>query len=1581
MKRIKNLTMMALTLAIVVVCLMASTLTASAVNLYSPCLVSGCSCQRYVTANSGDPSCRACSHPFAEHSPVADGSSHGHSWQVANPAQYRADPADPNKEQRKQVCSCGAEQWVYYTTHNWTNFNPMQYQRKNETHHQYKQYCTRCGTSVTRWVDTGHSWGYNNNYQQKSLNQHQRQQVCRYCGDTRWVDQSHSYDYKDTYRQKNETQHQRQQICRYCDQVNWVDQYCSWVNFNPMQYQLSTNTQHQYKQYCRYCNSTKWVNQGHNMQAQNNTKITAENCDDDPHDAYRSISDTQCERKYKCSTCGYIEWRPTSHSWNQATAYTHLNETQHANDRSCKNCWFTKKEYQKQNHNFSEQWMGDYDGHTKVKMCTVCGYITDEGENLEHTYGAWSATTSKGVVTKKRTCSTCKYIDEDTEIIATVDPPEIADVVSPVLTFEEINAAAGNTNGADWRVYVGSGSNYDATVAASADYVWKYGDRYYRLSTRPDGLKYITRLPTYWWSRINVSNPNANVKPGSGTTYSGSYTSNHDSKGQSFVGSSKNPIAVDSNGRPSTTGYGGAYNHIVSQANGSINQIKPGQSYGGYEAVKAKPGEPQNAQGVKLDSNGKPVLQSTTTYYSHSCSWAYSYNAMNESRHIKVGRSCCGGYRQTTENHNFGAWTYTDMGPDGHRAERICKNCAYVETKVVKHADTNNDHRCNNCGRTLSVDITWRWYDEHTPVVDTIKQMYYEGLVHPPMRGRMDYKFTGWYTRWGGAENGGEEWPHGRDYPYGSPTELFASWKAIVEIDFDLSAPIITVTRDPVDIDDPTSQVVLTITATDPEGNDHELPLQIEGETVWHASPYVITVDRSKEITIVARDTEDNTRQFVVDVNNVDTQPPTIEAITSNVQGWTKDPATLTVTATDDIKLHATPYQWEFTPNSTGKEVLGQWTSIRTFTAAEAGKVRVQVRDAVGNATWSDYFYVNNVDTIAPDLNSTNPYTLDTEETVPASRGVTVTLNIQDVADSVTGLSSGLAPDPIKWSDETVFGKSITKTLYANGTYDVVLQDAVGNTRVVQVVISNISTNNPTINNFYAISEDGKTITGSASSNEWYRAPFTLVVDASFGAAGEDEKSYSWDGGLTWTSLNTHVVQTNGEYTVMIRDSVGTVVEKSIILDNTDATKPVVGMYLYKGLPEDWTDPNYIERDYVWKMRIEAEDLGSGIKSIYTQWDDKTYTADQLPIIFDVKTPGSYQVTVTDNAGNQVQAEKVAQWTDLGENVDGPNPNVPVIPPEYGTGGAAPNGNGSTTGSGLGPNGLDWGTAGYPFNANLEDLVFGPDGAYNTNTGEFIPYPAGMAGIPVNFNAHVTRNKWATAYVTFNGVKYPATFAPVPNPFNTSYSNGISPVKGTGDPLAGHAFIPISDITGDMKNARITVTVSEWNDASCTGTPNRVGTENFYTSAQMSKPVITYVYNQVTEELTISATSAIAGIEKIEYSLDGGTTWNRYDGTPVVLTGIDPTATIVLRATDKLGLSTDLTVSVADLGLNGGAGGGSLPADGNAEGLPEGTNSHHSSNRAADIYIIGGTRSNTTQVPNATVFGYLTGSTQSYAGN
>ena len=99
MKRIKNLTMMALTLAIIVVCLMASTLTASASNIPRCNGSVGCLCDGYADLDS-DKICDRCGHGGPAH---YSGSSHTHSWQVANPAQYRSDPTDPNKEQRKQV--------------------------------------------------------------------------------------------------------------------------------------------------------------------------------------------------------------------------------------------------------------------------------------------------------------------------------------------------------------------------------------------------------------------------------------------------------------------------------------------------------------------------------------------------------------------------------------------------------------------------------------------------------------------------------------------------------------------------------------------------------------------------------------------------------------------------------------------------------------------------------------------------------------------------------------------------------------------------------------------------------------------------------------------------------------------------------------------------------------------------------------------------------------------------------------------------------------------------------------------------------------------------------------------------------------------------------------------------------------------------------------------------------------------------------------------------------------------------------------------------------------------------------------
>lgn len=943
-------------------------------------------------------------------------------------------------------------------------------------------------------------------------------------------------------------------------------------------------------------------------------------------------------------------------------------------------------------------------------------------------------------------------------------------------------------------------------------------------------------------------------------------------------------------------------------------------------------------------------------YPPHYCTYSTSCYRYNSSQHKLVTTSCCGGSSTSYESHSW-RYSYSDIGGEAgqsqHRTTQTCTRCGESSTYNEAHSE-GAGYRCTKCNRVLAMDITWHYYDEHSPVTTVTKHYFYSKLTLAPARGRQDYKFTGWYTEWGGQGTAAKA---GTKVMPGHTAHYYASWMAIVDLDYDFSAPIITVTRNPVSATNPTKNLTLTITAKDPEGNDHATPLQIEGETTWHKSPYVYTVTDSRPIMIVARDTENNTREFLVNVTNLDVAPPVVEGFTQDTTGWTNKPVTVKVEASDDQALHAQAYRWEFTPNSTGKATTGQWTATPSFAVSEAGKVRVQIRDAVGNTVWSDYYIVNNVDTTAPSLDPNEPYQVSTTGTVAASTGVTITLNLWDKPDSTSGMSSGLAAAPIKWVNiDGIFTANRTVTVHANGTYNVILRDAVGNESApIPIIISNISTSEPVINQITATDVDGDVINPLLPS-AGDKAPITITVDASFGAAGQPEKPYSYDGGMTWTSLNYFIVQENGEYTITIRDANGTQKSESIILTTIDNADPIVGMWLYKGQPDDWTvrfpGVDCTEKDYVWKLRIDAEDLGSGIDNIHTEWDNQDYDETQLPITFDVKNPGTYQITVTDKAGHQVQMEKVVQWTDLGESVYGPNPNVPVTTPDVG-----------------GTHSWDKGSAGDPFNANLEDLVFGPNGAYNTATGVFTPYPAGMEGIPVRFNAQLTRNKWGTATVSFNNKTYTAKFEGTDvTGMSTTLKdyNGVSSAKvlGTGNPIPGYSFIPISDITGDLKNARIRVTVREWNDEACTDL-NKEGTENFYTSVQNSKPTITYTYNRATDEMTVVATSALAGIKTVTWSFDGGSANEYVNPFPL---GDPAPSTVTLVATDNLGISNSLDVDVANLGLLGNTAGmpdtGSLSTD----AIESGTSASHSSNRAADIYIIGGTRGNTDNVPGAKVY-------------
>lgn len=805
-----------------------------------------------------------------------------------------------------------------------------------------------------------------------------------------------------------------------------------------------------------------------------------------------------------------------------------------------------------------------------------------------------------------------------------------------------------------------------------------------------------------------------------------------------------------------------------------------------------------------------------------------------------------------------------------------------------------------------------------------------------------------------------------------------------------------------------------------------------EGPDTWHETPYVIKVTKNEPISVIARDAWGNTRTHIIKVTNFDEGAPVIEGFTQSNDSWTNSPVRVFVAAHDDQTLATQAYKWDYVLNSdTGRTVhAGTWTATPYFDMPDAGYVRVSVKDSVSKITESapidaidQWYSVTNIDKIPLSLSGASgstpslgvSYEVSTTELVAASTGVTITLNIVDPQDTVSHRSSGLAPTPVYWEGLGVHTDWTTRksvTVHQNGDIIVKLRDAVGNESVFPIRIGNIVTNGPSVS-LSGTDVDGRNI----ADTRWLKGPVTLNAAASFGEAGQrsDGMSFSWDGGVTWTTQSTFVATVNGTYRCIVRDNSGTTAEATIYLGTVDSMEPVVGIYLYKGIPDDWSrrfsdGRACTESDYVWKLRIELEDpgaglsesnpsIGSGLYTIQYHWipgingegrivnignitdadrgalggtiSTQSSTTGGDGVVrykheFDCPNPGTFQITVTDRSGNIVRVEKIAQWTDLGESTSGPNPNVPITLPDTGGG---PSGNDDS----------QHGTAGLPYDANIEDLIWGEDTVYDTRepspwSQNPMPYPANPGkGIPINFQAEVTRNRWATGYVTYNGIKYTVTFT---NPDSEGLDTDISSfegkanakILGTGNKVNCHAFIPITAFNQDVRNARIYVTINEWDNEGCTNLV-KTGSENLYTSVQKSKPTITYTYNRVTDTMTVVATSALSGIRSIEYQYDTNG-WQDYNG-PFVIGEPRPT-TITLRATDNLGYVTELPINVADLGLNGSSGGvGSLPQ--NDTGLSGDTSSYHSSNRAADIYIIGGTRGNTDQHPAADVFNKLLG--------
>lgn len=708
---------------------------------------------------------------------------------------------------------------------------------------------------------------------------------------------------------------------------------------------------------------------------------------------------------------------------------------------------------------------------------------------------------------------------------------------------------------------------------------------------------------------------------------------------------------------------------------------------------------------------------------------------------------------------------------------------------------------------------------------------------------------------------------------------------------------------------DPAEKVTLTISSSDPNGNNSATPLSIDGGD-WVSSPQKITVDSNRDILVQARDSKGNVRERTISIRNIDTEAPMITSLTASTSEWTNKTVKLTVTASDDLRLTGLPYVWKFKPQGGETWQTFDPSVSRTFTVEQNGTVQVYAVDVLGKQSAAETYEVANIDKTAPTITEVKQ---TPEANANVTDGVTLKVSARDIVDAA-GEVSGLPENFVWWGDH--WGTD-TETFYSNEVVSVKVRDSVGNESAAKAVtISSIDETGPIITSF----------TGTHEQGTWVKAPVTLKVTAKDGDGSNlPEKCVSWDGGKSWTSLSTKNIVENGEYTVQVRDKGGNIAEESIVVNNIDSEKPTANIYLARV----HSNPLNPDSNLIWKVYVDVADQISGVDYVKTLWDGGTH-ADVFPIVQEVTTTGMYGVIVVDKAGNETYTYLTVTNEMLGNEA-----------PSSGT-------NSEYVNTVLNPNidglGTEW--------SDPSNLVYGPDGMYNKSTGNYKSYSDvsvlnGNKGVFLQVNLTSKSGTWTTGVAKLNGVDYPLTF----DKFGGS-------MEISADPTTGYVFIPISNIHQDVKNGRLKILISEWSDESKTENI-RSGSLQIYVSAQKTQPIISYNYNRTTGKLTLNPVSTVAGIKEVLYSLDGSTPSVEYSAPFTVPTG----STIKIKATDKVNQITDLTLDSGSLSLNGSSGGMNSEVISGTYSL----NSYSISTRTMDSYLINGSQSNTDQVPSSAV--------------
>ncbi len=222
------------------------------------------------------------------------------------------------------------------------------------------------------------------------------------------------------------------------------------------------------------------------------------------------------------------------------------------------------------------------------------------------------------------------------------------------------------------------------------------------------------------------------------------------------------------------------------------------------------------------------------------------------------------------------------------------------------------------------------------------------------------------------------------------------------------------------------------------------------------------------------------------------------------------------------------------------------WQASNSKTFSSNGVVDIWVQDNAGNIEKTTYT-IDQLDDTPPTLTNITVVPDVTHITDPWSQSTTVT--VVGASDSQAGLDA----KPYSFNGGVSWQSSNSEDFTSNGTVNIRIRDAVGNytSRTVEIyTVDNIA---PTI-------EEVK-VTLIDSYGGWAKTATIEVINAQDQdtLSGLADEPYSFDGGTSWQSGNTFTVTQNDDYTVLVKDAAGNILNTGTQhVDHIDRTPPQI---------------------------------------------------------------------------------------------------------------------------------------------------------------------------------------------------------------------------------------------------------------------------------------------------------------------------------------------------------------------------------------------------------------------------------------